>query len=40
MKEKKQEDLPLFVDVEVIKRDEETGELTKDVYPLGDKEVS
>ena len=29
--EKKQEDLPLFVDVEVIKRDEETGGWTSDV---------
>ena len=31
MKEKKQEDLPLFVDVEVIKRDEETGGWTSEV---------
>ena len=38
--EKKQEDLPLFVDVEVIDRDEETGGWKSDVYPLGNKEVS
>jgi uncharacterized protein YtpQ (UPF0354 family) len=38
--DKKQEDLPLFVDVEVIKRDEETGGWTSDVYPSRGKEVS
>ena len=31
MAEKKQEDLPLFVNVEVIKRDEETGGWTSEV---------
>ena len=36
----KQEDLPLFVDVEVIKRDEETGGWTSEIYPIGNKEVS
>ena len=39
MTEKKQEDLPLFVDVEVIKRDEETGRWTSDIYPLGSKKL-
>ena len=38
--EKKQEDLPLFVDVEVIDRDEKTGGWKSDVYPLGSKGVS
>ena len=37
MSEKKQEDLPLFIDVEVIKRDEETGGWISDVYPIGKK---
>lgn len=40
MTEKKQEDIPLFIDVEVIKRDEETGGWTSDIYPIGGKEVS
>ena len=35
--EESSEDKPLFIDVEVIKRDEETGRWTSDIYPLGNK---
>ena len=34
------EDKPLFIDVEVIKRDEETGGWTSYVYPIGGKDAS
>ena len=29
------EDVPIFLDVEVIKRDEETDDWKSDVYPIG-----
>jgi len=32
--EESSEDKPLFIDVEIIDRDEETGGLTSAVYPL------
>ena len=38
--EESSEDKPLFIDVEVIKRDEETGGWTSDVYPIGNKEAN
>ena len=38
--EESSEDKPLFIDVEVIKRDEETGGWISDVYPLGGNDVS
>lgn len=37
--EESSEDKPLFIDVEVIKRDEETGGWTSEIYPL-DKKIS
>ena len=38
--EESSEDKPLFIDVEVVKRDEETGGWTSDIYPLDGKEVN
>jgi len=35
--EESSEDKPLFIDVELIKRDEETGGWTSDVHPLKSK---
>ena len=37
--EESSEDKPLFIDVEVVKRDEETGGWTSDIYPLDGKQV-
>ena len=33
--EESSEDKPLFIEVDVIKRDEESGGWTSEVYPLG-----
>lgn len=37
--ERQEQDLPLFVDVQVIDRKEETGEWTSEIYPL-EKKIS
>ena len=34
------EDKPLFIEVDVIDRDEETGKWTSEVYPIGGREIS
>lgn len=38
--EESSEDKPLFIDVEVIKRDEESGGWTSEIYPIGKKEIN
>jgi hypothetical protein len=38
--EESSEDKPLFLDVQVIDRKEETGEWTSEIYPIGGNEVS
>jgi len=38
--EESSEDKPLFIEVDVIDRDEETGKWTSEVYPIGGREIS